>query len=127
MIELRYERRLSHNGRTAMADILQFRTKDRHVESSTTTPAPLAWAKWKDVPIVEADGINAQHSMSVSNELFHAEHLAKRFHDKYEKLAPSFGYETRDSSAVDWCDVPINNKKLMIETCRQLIKEGIYS
>lgn len=33
-------------------DVLQFRTKDRHVESSTTTPKPLAWSKWKDVPIV---------------------------------------------------------------------------
>ena len=30
--------------------VLQFRTKDRHVESSTTTPRPLAWSEWQDVP-----------------------------------------------------------------------------
>lgn len=30
--------------------VLQFRTKDKHVESSTTTPEPLAWTDWQDVP-----------------------------------------------------------------------------
>ena len=51
-----------------------------------------------------------------------AEQLAKKFHDTYEKLAPEFGYKTRDSSAVDWHDVPENNKRLMIATCAELIK-----
>ena len=42
------------------------------------------------------------------------EQLAKLFHDTYEELAPSFGYTTRESSAVPWSDVPEPNKSLMI-------------
>jgi len=53
MFELRFVERLSHNSRERTVKVLQFRTKDRHVESSTTTPAPLAWTKWKDVPLVK--------------------------------------------------------------------------
>lgn len=30
--------------------VLQFRTKSKHVDSPTTTPLPLAWSDWKDVP-----------------------------------------------------------------------------
>jgi hypothetical protein len=47
--------------------------------------------------------------------------LAEKFHDIYERLAPDFSYETRKSSAVPWCDVPNNNKNLMIATCIELI------
>lgn len=50
------------------------------------------------------------------------EQLAKQFHDTYERLAPDFGYNTRKESAVDWKDVPDNNKLLMIETCKQIIE-----
>jgi len=31
------------------------------------------------------------------------EKLAEKFHDIYEKLAPSFGYNTKKASAVEWC------------------------
>lgn len=54
-----------------------------------------------------------------------AENLAERFHKTYEKLAPDFGYKTREDSSVDWADVPDENKKLMIATCEELIDEGI--
>lgn len=48
--------------------------------------------------------------------------LAEKFHDIYEKLAPSFGYNTKKASAVEWCNVPVQNKKLMIATCAELLK-----
>lgn len=39
--------------------------------------------------------------------------VARLFHEAYERLAPSFGYETRKASAVPWLDVPDNNRRLM--------------
>jgi hypothetical protein len=42
-----------------------------------------------------------------------AEDVARRFHEAYERLAPSFGYETRRASAVPWDAVPENNRQLM--------------
>ncbi len=42
--------------------------------------------------------------------------LAQRFHEAYERLAPSFGYETRRESAVPWEEVPENNRRLMTAT-----------
>ncbi len=47
-----------------------------------------------------------------------AEELAKLFHEKYEELAPEYGYNTRKESAVPWEGVPLNNKNLMIAVCR---------
>ena len=45
---------------------------------------------------------------------------AKVFHESYERLAPLFDYNTRKESAVDWKDVPIKNKKLMIAVCTEI-------
>lgn len=42
------------------------------------------------------------------------EALARAFHEAYERLAPSFGYETRPESAVPWESVPLMNKRLMM-------------
>ena len=42
-----------------------------------------------------------------------AEEMARRFHEAYERLAPSFGYKTREASAVPWEDVPEQNKALI--------------
>ena len=46
--------------------------------------------------------------------------LAKKFHEAYERLAPSFQYKTRKETAVSWDDLPINNKALMIAVCREI-------
>lgn len=46
----------------------------------------------------------------------HAEEIAKAFHLAYERLAPLFGYATREASAVPWEEVPNNNRELMIAT-----------
>jgi len=50
-----------------------------------------------------------------------AERLARRFHETYERLAPSFGYETRKASAVPWDQVPENNRKLMTAVCAEIL------
>lgn len=49
--------------------------------------------------------------------------LAERFHETYERLAPRFGYRTREASAKPWADVPPENKALMIAVCTELLQE----
>jgi hypothetical protein len=50
-----------------------------------------------------------------------AEDLARLFHEAYERLAPSFGYETREASRTTWELVPDRNKRLMIAVCAELL------
>lgn len=50
------------------------------------------------------------------------EELAQKFHETYERLAPDFGYKTREASAVPWKDVPEQNKKLMIAVCTEILE-----
>lgn len=50
-----------------------------------------------------------------------AEKLAAQFHEAYERLAPSFGYETRKASAKPWADVPENNRRLMTAVCAEIL------
>lgn len=54
-----------------------------------------------------------------------SESIAKAFHNTYERLAPSFGYSTRKSSAVPWEEVPDNNKALMIATVREVMNSSL--
>jgi hypothetical protein len=42
--------------------------------------------------------------------------MARAFHEAYEKLAPRFGYKTREESAVPWNELPEANRELMIAT-----------
>lgn len=53
-----------------------------------------------------------------------SEQIAKQFHEAYERLAPSFSYETRERSRKPWEEVPENNRRLMIavtdEVCGNL-------
>ena len=49
------------------------------------------------------------------------EALARQFHEAYERLAPSFGYQTRKASAVPWADVPEQNKTLMIAVAGEVL------
>ena len=46
------------------------------------------------------------------------EDVARLFHDEYERLAPSFGYETREETKV--FDAGSANGKLMIAVCRNM-------
>lgn len=52
-----------------------------------------------------------------------AEIIAQRFHEAYERLAPSYGYRTREASAVPWEQVPEQNRALMIATVREVFKD----
>lgn len=53
-----------------------------------------------------------------------AEDLAQRFHEAYERLAPDYGYRTREASAVPWKDVPAANQLLMIATAQAVLDAG---
>lgn len=47
-------------------------------------------------------------------EAMTATETARLFHETYERLAPSFGYKTREASAVPWDSVPDKNRQLMV-------------
>lgn len=48
------------------------------------------------------------------------EEIAQKFHEAYERLAPQFGYKTREASAKPWAEVPINNRDLMTAVCAEI-------
>ena len=52
-----------------------------------------------------------------------AEGLAREFHEKYEKLAPEFGYETREETRE--FDPESKNGRLMIAVCGTLLDIGV--
>ena len=56
-----------------------------------------------------------------------AEEIARKFHEAYEDLAPSHGYETREASRKPWAEVPQNNKSLMIAVIDRLLSNGVIS
>lgn len=49
--------------------------------------------------------------------------LAKQFHDTYERLAPSFGYETRPETREFNPESP--NGRLMVAVCKEIIEQNI--
>jgi hypothetical protein len=54
-----------------------------------------------------------------------AERVARVFHEVYEHLAPTYGYETRKASARPWHEVPADNRELMIATAAALLSRGV--
>ena len=54
----------------------------------------------------------------------HTDEIARRFHEAYERLAPSHSYETRTESAVPWEQVPEKNRALMRDVVRALMDDG---
>jgi hypothetical protein len=53
---------------------------------------------------------------NVDEDLPRAEKVARLFHERYEELAPSFGYQTRPESAKPWADIPPQYRQHMIAT-----------
>lgn len=53
------------------------------------------------------------------------ERVARAFHEAYERLAPDFGYRTREASAVPWAEVPEANRLLMRAVVRDLMQAGV--
>ena len=47
-----------------------------------------------------------------------AEKLARAFHESYERLAPEYGYETREETKIFDSHTP--NGKLMIAVCEEI-------
>ncbi|NML55410.1 hypothetical protein HHL19_16705 [Streptomyces sp. R302] len=56
-----------------------------------------------------------------------AEEIAQQFHEAYEDLAPSHGYETREASRKPWPEVPEANRSLMVAVIDRLLSEGVIS
>jgi hypothetical protein len=52
-----------------------------------------------------------------------AEVVARMFHSHYERLAPLWGYRTREASATEWDQVPLRNRELMVATAKAVIDE----
>lgn len=50
------------------------------------------------------------------------ETLAQFFHGAYERLAPTFGHETREATRKPWADLPEQNKALMVAVCAELME-----
>lgn len=56
-----------------------------------------------------------------------AERIARAFHERYETLAPRYGYETREASAKPWEQVPAENKALMVGVVSELLSAGVIA
>lgn len=54
-----------------------------------------------------------------------AELIARAFHESYERLAPEYGYKTREASAKPWDEVPEQNRNLMVAVVQDLLDEGV--
>ena len=51
--------------------------------------------------------------------------LARQFHETYERLAPSFGYETREDTKQ--FDPESKNGRLMVAVCGEIVSGGVQS
>ncbi len=54
-----------------------------------------------------------------------AEQVARAFHESYERLAPRYGYRTREASARPWDEVPEDNRRLMVAVAADLLTRGV--
>ncbi len=73
---------------------------------------------------IEARTSGARPHPREGSSMTEAEALARRFHEAYERLAPEFGYKTRDASAVPWEFVPDANRSLMIAVAAEILDQG---
>lgn len=87
-------------------------------EASATPPESTLPAEQAPVEALATDGAEPQGE---AQRAAGASWLAQQFHETYERLAPSFGYETREASAKPWADVPEQNRRLMIAVCAELL------
>lgn len=56
-----------------------------------------------------------------------AERIAQAFHETYERLAPEYGYKTREASAVPGEELPRPNRTLIVATVADLLGKGVIS
>jgi hypothetical protein len=71
----------------------------------------------------EALSLYSELGTVLSPQVSSPEELARLFHETYERLAPEYGYKTREASAVPWDDVPAQNKSLMIAVAAHVLSK----
>lgn len=54
-----------------------------------------------------------------------AARIAEAFHQVYERIAPTVGYQTRPESARPWQELPERNRYLMASTVQELLHSGV--
>jgi len=97
------------------------------IDESDPTPGPLR-EDYMDMAIEFVDLYKSIIATSLTTQInvdtikSNPETLAIKFHETYEALAPEFGYKTREESAKPWSEVPKQNKDLMVEVCKEIIK-----
>lgn len=57
---------------------------------------------------------------NASTQAMSDEQIAMLFHDTYERLGPSFGWDTQQRCKREWADLPPENKHLMVATCKEV-------
>jgi len=80
---------------------------------ATTEEAPQVAVTDSPTQVPVPDPTEPVVAILAGGALVSAEAVARAFHETYERLAPSFSYETRKASAVPWEQVPENNRALM--------------
>jgi len=51
--------------------------------------------------------------------------IAKRFHETYERLAPSYGWTTNAATACEWERLPHANRELMTHVVNVVVTEAL--
>lgn len=52
-----------------------------------------------------------------------SDQVAEYFHRMYERLAPEFGYKTKEESRVPWENIAPNHRQLMRAVAAEVMKE----
>lgn len=73
-----------------------------------------------DPPLTDAE-IDSIAEAAFQKSMPEARALAERLHEAYERMAPAFGYETREESRKAWPEVPIRNRALMVISVADVI------
>jgi hypothetical protein len=92
-----------------------YATMNDHLHPFSMMPVPV-----EDTEGVDPNSLEAHIFVDEANNVHTPENIARAFHETYERLAPEFGYETREASAKPWSDVPQQNKDLMIAVVQDL-------
>ena len=82
----------------------------KHCTSAALTPLGKYYWELAKKGLLESDAAFPTRRSTVPDP----EAIARLFHETYERLAPSYQYETRKETAVPWEHVPDRNKQLMI-------------
>ncbi len=73
-----------------------------------------------DAEGIDPDSMEAHLFVDEQQNVSTPEDIARAFHEVYERLAPDFGYKTREESAKPWEEVPEQNKALMTAVVTEL-------